>query len=57
MCQYKKEEAKHKAISVVKPVGALEAVPYKVGRAHAEAEYEEKNETACKYLFLCRKLL
>ena len=54
---HQKNEAEHKAVSVVEPVGGLKTVPYHIKRVDGEAGKEDKREKCSAELFSSVDLL
>ena len=55
--KYKQEEAEHKAVSSVEPVGRGKSVPYEIKRIENKGEYEKCDQSERRYLFARSYLL
>ena len=56
-CQYNEEEAQHEAVTIVEPVGFLEAVPNEVKGTGGKRANKEQNEQGCGNLLSVGDLL
>ena len=51
VCKYEQEEAEHKAVSSVEPVGSGKSVPNEIERVENEREKEERDHSERRHLF------